>query len=90
MAVKKSASKKMRQDLKRRLSNRMAKSKIKTEIKKLLSLSKENPIAEVSLKLKGVFSLLDKASRKNLIHRNACARKKSRIILALRKKEINV
>ncbi len=64
-----SAKKRLRQDAKKRLRNMAAKTRIKTETKKALSGG------EVT----SAFSAIDRAAAKGIIHRNAAARKKSRL-----------
>ncbi len=64
----KSAKKRLRQDEKKHARNQAAKTRIKTEIKKALS-GAEN----------AAFSVIDRAASKGIMHRNAAARKKSRL-----------
>ena len=68
-----SAAKRVRQNEKRRLRNKAVKSYVRTMIKKVLeSENKEEA-------LKKAYSALDKAVKKGVIHKNAAARKKSRL-----------
>jgi small subunit ribosomal protein S20 len=71
-----SAMKRVRQAEKRRLRNRALKSKIKTYTKKLLAA--ETPEERREL-LNLLYSLLDKAARKRVLHPNTAARRKSRL-----------
>jgi small subunit ribosomal protein S20 len=64
-----SAKKRLRQDAKKRLRNQAAKTRIKTETRKVLTGGD----------IKTAFSAIDRASAKGIIHRNAAARKKSRL-----------
>ena len=64
-----SAKKRLRQDVKKSLRNQIAKTRIKTEVKKSLE----------SGDIKGATSAIDRAASKGIIHRNAAARKKSRL-----------
>jgi small subunit ribosomal protein S20 len=64
-----SAKKRLRQDAKKRLRNVAAKTRIKTETKKALSGGD----------VKTAFSAIDRAAAKGIIHRNAAARRKSRL-----------
>lgn len=63
-----SAKKRLRQDEKKRQRNQAAKTRIKTEVKKALA-GDENL----------AFSVIDRAASKGILHRNAAARKKSRL-----------
>lgn len=72
MPVHKSAEKRLRQSQKANLRNRSVKSQIKTVVKKV-----ETSLDEKDLK-KAV-SLLDKAGRKKVIHKNVASRVKSRL-----------
>ena len=80
----KSAQKRHRQSLKRRMINRSRKSTIKTFSKKALeavSSSAENA-TEMQRKAE---SLLDKAAKGSTLHKNTAARKKSRLAKAINK-----
>lgn len=70
MPVLKHAKKKMRQDKKRTLQNKQ----IKTVYRQLLKKAKTKPTKE---NLSNAFSALDKAAKKNIIHKNKAARLKS-------------
>ena len=63
-----SAKKRLRQDAKRTLRNQAAKTRIKTETKKAIA-GQENL----------AISVIDRAAAKGIIHKNAAARKKSRL-----------
>ena len=75
----KSAKKRMRQSKGRTLRDKAQRSELKTAIKKVRSA----PAAEAQALLVDASSLIDRAGRKNLIHRNAAARTKSRLAKAL-------
>ncbi len=80
----KSAQKRHRQSLKRRMINRSRKSTIKTFTKKAVAAvgaGAENA-AELHRKAE---SLLDKAAKGSTLHKNTAARKKSRLAKALNK-----
>ncbi len=81
----KSAAKRMRQAKKRRLRNRMWKSKLKTFEKKFRTLISEKKIEEAKDFFKEVAALFEKASNKGIIHRNKAARKISRLHRLLNK-----
>ena len=63
-----SAKKRLRQSAKRQLRNQIAKTRIKTETKKALSGAENVAV-----------SVIDRAAAKGIIHKNAAARKKSRL-----------
>lgn len=73
----KSAKKRMRQARARTERNRAAKSAVKTAVKRARA---ETTAATVATATK----VLDSAARKGLIHRNAAARKKSRLARRLK------
>ncbi len=81
----KSAEKRERQEAKRRLINRAAKSKVRTQIKKfdqaIIKGDKEVAAAE----LKESCKLLDAAASKGVMHKNTASRKKSRLTRAFNK-----
>ena len=64
-----SAKKRLRQTVKKRLRNMVVKTRIKTETKK--ALAGENPGT--------AFGAIDRAAAKGVIHKNAAARRKSRL-----------
>jgi small subunit ribosomal protein S20 len=77
MPKHKSAFKRMRQERKRYLVNKSTKSALKTVIKK--TLLEENEEKKATL-LKEAVSKIDKAVKKGVLHKNAAARKKSRLM----------
>lgn len=81
MANIKSAKKRVLIAEARREKNAAARSRIKTALKKYeASLAAGVNKEETQALLVEVISLLDKAARTNLIHKNAAARKKSRLM----------
>ncbi len=76
MANHKSAIKRIRQDAKKRLRNRSYKSRLKSEIKKLVATDSKQ---EAELQFRKVESLLDKLANKRIIHPNAAANRKSKL-----------
>lgn len=74
-----SAKKRTRQNEKRRTKNQAQKSAIRTQEKKLRALVAEKKLDEAVKAQSQLVSLVDKAAKKNLIHKNAASRKKSRI-----------
>jgi small subunit ribosomal protein S20 len=75
----KSAVKRMRQNRERRILNRSARSRMRTEIKRFRQLVQEGKSEEARALLPTVFSVIDKTARKGKIHANTAARYKSRL-----------
>lgn len=83
MPIIKSAKKQMRQSLKHRAHNAPIKSELKTTYKKALTLIAEGKIEEVKKFLPFAYKVIDMAAKKNMIHKNNAARKKSNIAKGL-------
>ena len=79
MARNLSAEKSDRQGEKRRLRNKMIKSRAKTLAKDFAALVEEKKKDEARKMLVELSSFLDKAVSKGVYHRNTAARKKSRM-----------
>lgn len=80
-----SAEKRERQNVKRRMHNRMIKSSVRTQIKKFDAavVAGDKEAAKDAMALS--FKLLDIAASKGVLHRNTASRKKSRIYKAFAK-----
>lgn len=76
-----SAAKRMRQEQKRRLHNRMVKSVVKTNVTKARQAIVSGTDAETAVR--AAVSELDRAAKKGVIHRNNAARRKSRLMKQL-------
>jgi len=74
-----SASKRDRQNAKRRLHNRAVKKACKTQIKKFLATLNDGNVKQAQVEYSHAARLLDKAAAKGIIHRNLVARKKSQL-----------
>ena len=74
-----SAKKRMRQNTKQRATNRSRKSGVKTQVKKLIKAVSTGDSAAAEQQLRATAKVLDQAAAKRVIHRNAAARKKSRL-----------
>lgn len=76
------AEKALRQNIKRRLRNRASTSTLRTAIKKVrVALAEPTPDAQAMEKVvREAVKRLDRAAAKGLIHRNAAARTKSRLV----------
>ncbi len=83
MPRRRTSLKKKRQDKKRRLHNLTVKQALKKAIKKFQALLLAKKTDEAKTFLKKVYSLLDKAAKKKIIHPRTASRKKSRLSLRL-------
>lgn len=91
MANNKSAEKRILLTERDRLRNRFYKSSVRTLIKsffkelEIYKISKESGNKETLKKvLSSVYSLMDKGTKKNVFHKNAAARKKSKLAAYLK------
>lgn len=80
MANSKSAEKRIRVNERRRLRNQSYKSATRTLVKKAQVAIERGVTPETGEALVAALSKLDKAANKGIIHRNAAARKKSRLM----------
>ena len=85
MPVIKSAKKQMRQALKRRERNAPHRNEVKTVFKKQLKFIEDGKLEEAVKFMPTAFSVIDMALKRNLLHRNNAANKKSRLALSLSK-----
>jgi small subunit ribosomal protein S20 len=82
----KSAEKRLRQSKKRYLRNRATKSAIKTYTRRVKELAASGDWEGALNMLRRAISLIDKAVKRGILHRNAGARRKSRLMIALNKR----
>jgi len=75
----KSAKKRMRQDAEKRMQNRARKSAMRTQIKRVVAAVAEGDLERARGELQLAAKKLDQAASKNVIHKNAAARMKSRL-----------
>lgn len=85
MANHKSAAKRARQNVKRRLRNRALKSSYRTEIKKFISLVTNKNLEDAQKMLPSIHKVIDKAHTKGVLPKNTASRKKSKITTMLNK-----
>ena len=83
MANLQSAKKRMRQNIKRRERNRKFRSAARTHVKKARRMIAEGDLDGAEEAVRDACSMLDKAARRNIIHPNNAARRKSRIMRQL-------
>lgn len=79
MPIIKSAIKRVKQDAKRRERNRVVKDELKSRIKALNKVVTNGDSKKVEKALNDVYSQIDKAVKKNLLHKHTAARKKSQL-----------
>ena len=79
MANHKSAIKRARQNEIRRMRNKAVKTRIKSIVKDVRSSAGEASGEEKKVKLNAAQSVIDKASKKGVIHKRTAARKISRL-----------
>ncbi len=75
----KSAKKRVLVNAKKTEQNKMIRSAVKTEIKKVDLLIKENKLEEAKAALSCAFAVIDAACAKNIYHKNNAANKKSKL-----------
>jgi small subunit ribosomal protein S20 len=83
MAHSRTARKRIRQNAQRRAHNRVDRSRLRTELKKLETLIKTGDTPKADAQLRVVAKLLDKAGQAGIIHPNKAARHKSRFATAI-------
>ena len=83
MANTKSAEKRMRQSEKRRARNRAVRATMRTAVKKVRVALAAGDAQGAEAALKDAISVIDRTSKKNVVHRNTAARTKSRLMKAV-------
>jgi small subunit ribosomal protein S20 len=80
LANTKSAIKRIKQNHKRRLRNRLFTGRARTFVKNARSTMQEGTPADAHAATMAAISALDKAAEKGIIHKNNAARRKSRLM----------
>jgi len=75
-----SAKKRLRQNESRRLQNRAARSSLRSQIRRVRDAVKSGDSAAAQTEFRLAQKSIDQAASRNLIHRNAAARTKSRLV----------
>ncbi|MCD4779918.1 MAG: 30S ribosomal protein S20 [Candidatus Omnitrophica bacterium] len=78
MPQRRAAIKDVRKIHTNRMHNLDIKTDLKKTIKKFLASVKENNVDEAKKNLKIVYKKIDKAAKRNILHNNTAARRKSR------------
>ncbi len=79
-----SAKKRLRQNIVRRARNRASKQALRTQCRKIREAVKEGDLDRAEAEFRTAAKKLDRAGARNIIHRNAAARTKSRLSSAIR------
>lgn len=86
----KSAKKRLRQNIATRERNRAARSYVRNRCKNVIKAVNEGDINKANELFRLAVKTLDQAGAKKLIHKNAAARKKSRLSAMIRKMKDSV
>lgn len=79
MPLIKSAINEMRKDKKKTARNRIRKEKMRASIKTVAKLAKSGAVEKISEAVTAAYKAIDKAAKRNLIHKKTAARRKSRV-----------
>jgi small subunit ribosomal protein S20 len=79
LANHKSALKRAKQNVERRLRNKSVKTKLRNIVKDVRIAVSEDQTEAVQVKLKSAKSVIDRAAKKGVIHKKTAARKISRL-----------
>ena len=79
----KSAKKRVLVNAKKTEQNKAIRSAVKTEMKKIDLLIKENKLEEAKAALSNAFAIIDSAASKNILHNNNAANKKAKLSVIL-------
>jgi small subunit ribosomal protein S20 len=90
MANHKSALKKYIRDEKRRMMNRINRSKMRNRIKQFIKILNQEQLEDAKEQFPKVISIIDKTIKKGTIHKKTGSRYKSRITLRARKAGLQV
>ncbi len=85
MANIKSAEKRIRQTIKQQARNRAKRSRMRTAIKQLRGVISSGDKKKARELLPGALRLIDRTAQRKVVHRNAAARSKSRLVAAVSK-----
>ena len=90
MPTSRSSKKRVRQNERRRRRNQGTMSKIKTLKKSVAAAIKSGDEDKVKSTTRDCCSALDKAAKKNVLHKNKVARDKSRMSASARRQQVTV
>ena len=83
MAHSKQAQKRIRTSDKRRIHNKAIASRMRTEIKRVLTAVADGNLDEAKAALPSAYQEVDRAAKTNILHRNAAANRKSMMARAI-------
>lgn len=86
MPTTKSAMKAMRQNIRRRVTNLNALEKIRKAAKQVRKLATSGKMDDAKKAVGAAYAALDKAAKKNIIHKNKASRLKARLARLVGKK----
>lgn len=78
-----SAKKRLRQNPRRRVRNQTRKTRVRTAGKAVIKAVQGGDVQAAQAALKEAVSAIDRAAKRNVIHKNSAARKKSRLARAV-------
>jgi small subunit ribosomal protein S20 len=79
MPIMKSAKKRLRQNVKRNLRNRIRKTALRTQMKKFFGALEEKNVQSSEEQLRVAIKKIDKCASKGILHKKTADRKKSRL-----------
>lgn len=79
MPTTNSAAKRLRQSVKKRLHNRIAKKIVKTSSRKALELVGAKEFETAETQFRAAIAKIDKAGARGVLHKNTAARRKSKL-----------
>lgn len=85
MPTTKSAKKRLRQSLEKRVRNRSVKRSIRTQYRKVIEAVEAGNVEQAEKELQEAARQLDRAGTRRVIHPNAAARSKSRLSTKIKK-----
>jgi small subunit ribosomal protein S20 len=84
MANIKSAEKRIQRTLQERTRNRAERSRMRSAVKELRRVIADGDKTKAEELLPGTLSLIDRTAKKHVIHRNAAARSKARLVRSVK------
>ncbi len=79
MAHSLSAKKRIRQNINRRIRNRARTKQVRLQVRKVIEAVGERNVEKARTELQAAIKKIDQVAAKGTLHRNAAARKKSRL-----------
>ena len=89
MAHSKQAQKRVRTSEKRRIHNKGIASRMRSEIKRVLTAAESGDVEAAKAALPGAMRQIDKAAKTNILHRNAASNRKAMMARAINRAAAN-